>query len=406
MKILFVTGGSPLPPTSGVNQRTNLLASALAAVGPTDLVIVSAYVALDSKTEGILRKQFGFLGLLRPVKRRFLSLITRAVGNFDLSFLRHDPAIGQRIRTLVAEGNYDLVVFRYARSAIASDAVSLPVPFMLDADDLDTQTFRVRMELATGLTRLRRRIALALVHRAVTPFLSKAAHIWVASEADLELLNQTQASVLPNIPFDLPTTPQEPVASNSMHCAIVASCQHRPNVEGIDKFVLSSWSEIRHACPEATLRIAGFGMTDQQKQRWDAIPGVTPLGEVADLATVYDWADLALVPIEEGGGTKIKVLEALGYGCPVVAMDHAARGLERLGGDTDSGLLRAVDMAAFSAHTIALLQSPKDRAVLGASGQANVRAQFSAQSFADRVATDVEAVSAKMLSGSNVATKA
>ena len=396
MKILFVTGGSPLPPTSGVNQRTNLLASALSAVGETDLVIISAYVTLESTTESALRSQFGFLDLLRPAPRKLFGIITRALGNFDLSFLRSDPEISARIRTLIAEGDYDLVVFRYARSALASDAANLSIPFMLDADDLDTQTFRVRMDLATGLTRLRRRIALLLVRRAVEPIMNKAAHIWVASEADLDLLDLPNISVLPNIPFDIPQDLPKPAVRNTMHCAIVASCRHRPNVEGIDKFVQEQWGAIRRACPNAELRIAGYGMLPEQKQRWSAEPGVTPLGEVEDLAAVYDWADLALVPIEEGGGTKIKVLEALGYGRPVVAMEHAARGLDRLGSDAECGLMRAANVMDFSARVIDLLQDPESRADQGNRGRAKVRDLFSAASFTERVASDVASLSSKM----------
>lgn len=393
MKTLFVTGGAPWPTTSGVNQRTHLFHRALSAQGETGLVIVSAYVSPNAETETVLRDQFGLRAILRPHKKQALSLLTRGIGNFDLSYLRPDPAIASRIRDVIEEEGPDQVVFRYARSALAADAATLPVPYLLDADDLDLQVFTTRMQAATGLTRLRRALALQMVRRALGPILTGARHIWVASPNDLSYLSHPSVTVLPNIPFGVPenTAPPDPNRTSQL-CAIVASCRHRPNVEGIDAFVCgpdAPWARLRARVPEASLHIAGFGMDDAQKARWGAEPGVTALGQLEDLAELYGAADLALVPIAEGGGTKIKVLEALAYARPTVAYAHAARGLDAIGPAEESGLFRAETADALIETATDLLQAPARRAALAAKGQALVLAAFSSDSFATRVAADL-----------------
>lgn len=390
MRILLVTGGAPWPPVSGVNQRTNLLATALQALGRLDLLVVSPWVTLAAEEEAVLRARFGFRGLCRPGARPAFRLLTRAAANHDLSHLRPDPGVAAAVRGLLAAERHDLVVFRYLRSAALADAARLPLPWVLDADDLDPQMFEARIRAARGLLRLRRRAGLALVRRLARPLLARAAHVWVASAADLPHLapfrGAAPASVLPNVPFAAPEAPAGDPGGPGRACMIVASCRHRPNVEGIARFLAGPWREVRARCPDAVLRIAGHGMTAAQRAEWGAVPGVEPLGEVADLAALYAASDLALVPVTEGGGTKIKLVEAFAHGRAAVATVHAARGLEAL---VAAGLRPAADGAAFAAETVALLTDPARRAGLARAGRAALAETHSPAGFRARVAADL-----------------
>jgi glycosyltransferase involved in cell wall biosynthesis len=60
--------------------------------------------------------------------------------------------------------------------------------------------------------------------------------------------------------------------------------------------------------------------------------GVQVTGYVSDLGPVYASADVVVVPLRSGGGTRIKLLEAFAHGVPVVASHVAAAGLEVSGG--------------------------------------------------------------------------
>lgn len=69
-------------------------------------------------------------------------------------------------------------------------------------------------------------------------------------------------------------------------------------------------------------------MTPTQIAGWSQLDGVQPLGFVSELAPHYEGAALAIVPLFEGGGTKIKVLEALRFRRLAVVTRHAHRGYE------------------------------------------------------------------------------
>jgi glycosyltransferase involved in cell wall biosynthesis len=62
-------------------------------------------------------------------------------------------------------------------------------------------------------------------------------------------------------------------------------------------------------------------------------PNVELAGFVSDLGPRYAAADVVVVPLKHGGGTRIKLLEAFAWGVPVVASRAAAAGLEAVGGE-------------------------------------------------------------------------
>ncbi len=56
-------------------------------------------------------------------------------------------------------------------------------------------------------------------------------------------------------------------------------------------------------------------------------PGVTLVGDPPSLRSFYSGATVALIPLTEGGGTRLKVLEAMAVGLPVIATAKAVEGL-------------------------------------------------------------------------------
>src|SRR3984957_5038071 len=70
--------------------------------------------------------------------------------------------------------------------------------------------------------------------------------------------------------------------------------------------------------------VAGFGSEDLPR-----VMDVEIIGAVDDVASFYERVDVVLAPIARGGGMKVKVVEAMMYGVPVVATQHAMEGLPR-----------------------------------------------------------------------------
>jgi len=97
------------------------------------------------------------------------------------------------------------------------------------------------------------------------------------------------------------------------------------NLDGIRWFLDRCWNDIRAAMPDATLDIVGTVC-----YRLGAVPtGVALRGVVDDVERYYREASLAIVPLQIGSGLKVKIVEALAYGLPIVTTSIGAQGLTR-----------------------------------------------------------------------------
>jgi len=118
---------------------------------------------------------------------------------------------------------------------------------------------------------------------------------------------------------------------------------YEANRRGVARFLAEGWPEVRRLRPNARLALAGAGPTAGLEA-----DGVDILGLVPDLPAVVATARAVIVPIWEGGGTRLKVLEALAAGRTVVSTPLGASGIgfvhERHGllAETPEGLATAL----------------------------------------------------------------
>ena len=103
--------------------------------------------------------------------------------------------------------------------------------------------------------------------------------------------------------------------------------------------------------------------------------GVVVHGRADDLESHYAAADLCINPVRHGGGLKIKTVEALAHGRPLVATSHGVRSLESHAGEA---FLVADDGAAFAAAIERLIDDSDEAARLAQAGAALAAARFGA----------------------------
>ena len=117
---------------------------------------------------------------------------------------------------------------------------------------------------------------------------------------------------------------------------------------------------IRAREPGVTLSIVGRAPTPAV-QRLAAINGVEVTGTVADVRDYIDDAAVYIVPIRIGGGTRLKIFEAMGMGKAVVSTTIGAEGLPVSDG---TNVVIADSAAAFASAVVALLADPARRVQL------------------------------------------
>jgi len=264
----------------------------------------------------------------------------------------------------------------------------------LDLDDIESRT---HMRLAALYARRNREAdrveALRLANRAATSerqLLTSWDRIFICSEtdkADLEARlphHRAEIVVLPNR-VQLPANPLPPPHSLPFTLLYVGTLNYFPNADGIIWFCQEVLPIIRELSPlHIRLWIVGTGATDELLDLAH-IPEVEVIGEVERVDPWYHRADLVIVPLCAGGGTRIKLIEALAYRRPVVGTSIAAEGLDVVDG---THLLIGDRPDVFARHCLRLLQDTSLAERLAAQGRSLVEERY-ALPASDSVSTRV-----------------
>lgn len=152
------------------------------------------------------------------------------------------------------------------------------------------------------------------------------------------------------------------------------------NYDAMLHFVHGILPHIRQQRPRVRLRITGQATAEQQAAL--AADGVELTGYVPDVRPLVARAWGEVVPLRLGGGTRLKVLEALALGTPIVSTTKGVEGLEL---QPDRHLLLADSPRAFAAATLRLLGEPALRTALASAGQQVVREKYDWQSIAGQL---------------------
>lgn len=174
----------------------------------------------------------------------------------------------------------------------------------------------------------------------------------------------------------------------------VGNYQHPPNVEGAQWLAREVWPRVRAARPQARLTLAGRGPTPAIQAL--ANDGIAVPGAVDDLRALYAGASVAVAPIFWGSGVRIKLLEALACGLPVVTTPLAAEGIPLQAGES---ALFAAAPDAFAAAIVRLLDDSRLRARIGAAGRAVVEQHYDWRLVGRRLAGLYEGLRAGMKRG-------
>jgi hypothetical protein len=149
--------------------------------------------------------------------------------------------------------------------------------------------------------------------------------------------------------------------------ALLADWRWPPNVDAA-RVLLDGWPSIRARVTGARLLLAGRGASPV-----GAVAGVEWRGEVPTTADLLAESALLAFPAPATSGPKMKVLDALAHGVPVVTTVAGEEGIAHGGGAV------VADVPGFADAVVALLSDPARRARLAAAGRAAVLAAHSPQ---------------------------
>jgi glycosyltransferase involved in cell wall biosynthesis len=199
-----------------------------------------------------------------------------------------------------------------------------------------------------------------------------------AEQADLVTVVSTKdAERMPGRPRELLVCPNgwEPTEqlppSEEPTAVFVALMGWKPNIDAAVWLGRDVWPLVRARMPEARLLLVGREPSAEVRALASADIEVT--GTVPDVRPYLARARVALAPLRSGGGTRLKVLEALDAGRPIVSTTIGIEGLEDLVGD---GALVADDAQGFADRVVELLSDPERAAKAGDVGHETVAERY------------------------------
>jgi glycosyltransferase involved in cell wall biosynthesis len=194
--------------------------------------------------------------------------------------------------------------------------------------------------------------------------------------------------------FDVPTgvdtayfRPRGRIETRPHHLVFTGSMDWLPNEDGIRYFTEQIMPRIKQSVPDVTLTVVGRDPYPSLVELSKRDPSVTVTGRVDDVRPYMEEAAVYIVPLRIGGGTRLKIYEAMAMEKPVVSTTIGAEGLPVTDGEE---IVLADTPESFAQAVVELLKQQNLSAEIGARAAAKVRAEFGWESVADSFAAICE----------------
>ncbi len=366
MKVLFVCPFVPWPLVNGGKIRTYHLLRTASAEAEIHLRVIEEPEPVAGAAEALAPwcRTLGFFPRSRPgrIERWKLPKLERWF---------HSRALLGAVQADLAGGGFRLLHLDELLLARVVPPVRA-VPVVQHHHKLDTVLYD---SLAADAS-LARRFDLWKLRRLEAESARRYRHHLLCSQDDADALRTRygalDCAVVPS-GFDPQTFQPDPSlgAREPERLVFLGSMDYGPNVEAVRTFVRAILPRLLRARP--TLRLEIVGADPLPEVRALAGASVQLTGRVENVQPYLQRASALVVPLRIGGGTRLKIVEALALGTPVVSTTIGAQGL---GLENGRHLLLADGEEEFAAATLRILADPLEGARMGERGRVYVHEHF------------------------------
>ena len=366
MRILWVKAGKLLPVDTGGKIRSYNILRNLAR--NQEVTLLSYYGgAQDSWYENEIQRELpgthvvhtadvdgGSLSQSIDYLRRFFQSAPFAVSKFT------DPKVRRRVTSWLTENRFNVAVCDFL-SASLNFPEALATPTVLFQHNVESVLWqRMAATEANPIKRAAYRIEAGKMTRFECRALRKFGHVIAVSEEDrqqmLAMAPECEINVVPTGVDTAKYTVAPPAEANPPRIVFSGSMDWEPNVDAATYFCRDIFPKVRNQFPDALFQIVGRNPHPQVQQL--ASDSVQVTGSVPSVTEYLRDATLIVVPLRIGGGTRLKIFEAMAMGRAVIATPIGAEGL-----DVQSGrdLILEDDPTAFANAIVLLLRDSELR---------------------------------------------
>jgi sugar transferase (PEP-CTERM/EpsH1 system associated) len=386
-RILFLTPQMPYPPQQGTAIRNYNLMAQVASRHEVHL--------LSFAENPPSREQLGALGKVcatvrsvqAPIRTRLGRVWALATSSLpDIAFRLDSPAFRQELQSVLRELQPDVVQLEGLEMAAYGTLTTSAAPATRLVYDGHNAEYLLQKRIFQADAKRPGRwpgAAYSLLQwkrlqRYEADTCRNVSHVIACSASDAAALQEIAPGVLPIIvPNGVDTELFRPGVVPAMQLGVQAmvftgKMDFRPNVDAMLWFAQSVLPLIRERSPSAHLYVVGKN-PHARLAALRANPGVTLTGYVEDVRPYVRGAAVYVVPLLTGGGTRLKVLEAMAMAKALVT---TALGCEGIDAEPGRDLVVADNPGAFAEQVLALFSDEARAARLGQAARDFVVAHF------------------------------
>ncbi|MBX6772209.1 MAG: glycosyltransferase [Chloroflexi bacterium] len=388
MNILFLSRWLPYPPENGSKIRIFNLLRQLSSQHVLSLLAFQDH-PYDATEHAAVEALGRFCHSIRIIPYRpFRPASVRAWSGFLSPWPRslvdtYSPRMAQAVNETVNRARYDLVIASQL-DMIPYTASIRGIPLLFEEVELSTYWDAVHRS-DRPIHRARALLTWIKLCRYLRATLPAASACTVVSARERALVQRAvpgygSVEVIPNAVdlHDLSGDFGPPVPDTLV---FTGALTYFPNYDAMRYFLERIYPHILAVTPGLRLRITGrtdgVTLTPLARQA-----GVEFTGHLADVRPLVARSWISVVPIRLGGGTRLKILESLGLGTPVISTSKGAEGLEVTDGQE---ILLADTTELFAQRIVELLHSPDRRQALSAAGRRLIAEKYDWQVIGQRL---------------------
>jgi polysaccharide biosynthesis protein PslH len=376
MKILYLSRWFPFPPDNGVKMRLFQLIKALAeshtvdlisfCAQPPDINLSQPLVALCRRIETVQYRPFNpnrfkaWVGFLAD-RPRFL------VDTFQ-------PEMAAKVSRAFESQAYDLVIASEIDMAPYAETLSRTallfegpeISSYLDAIHQTNKKLAVFRKQATWwkLSRYLKKLSTVFSGWAVVSDQERRNLMRISPAL-------SKAQVIPN-GAELDRKPSRPVTPQPGRLIYAGSLTYQANFDAVNYFLSDIFPLILKKHPAARFYVTG-NHADVDISRLPSSPNLVLTGHLPDIAAAVAESWVSVVPLRKGSGTRLKILESLSLGTPVVSTSKGYEGLDLIPG---SHILVGDTPASFAEQVNLILESKDLRFQLSQQGRQQVQQKY------------------------------
>jgi len=385
LRILWLSHLIPYPPKGGAIMRAYHLLRQTARHHDVDLFTFNQHRLLanyyPTEEAGLAAAKEALSPLVGRLHIEPIPMSTRRHGQlrmalrslfsktpYTINWLQ-SPSAFRRLEQWIKDGKYDLVHFD-TESLAPYRSLTSGLPTLMDHHNAEAHMLLRRASQERNLlkklyywqegTRL---------ERYERRHLQRYNHHIVCSEEDrlrlLEIDSELAVTVIPN-GIDIASTRPERNASPEPRLLFIGGLDWYPNHDAVRWMLLEIWPLLKEKKPELSIDIIGKNPPAELLEYGSQDPSIRFHGFVDDIEPYYRDAAMYLCPIRDGGGTKLKILDALAHRLPLVAHSIACEGIEVRSG---THLLAASNARDIAKAVCRLLDDPAYAQSLGDAGR-------------------------------------